>query len=98
MVTTPVDDSSRGMEISTPPRTPRLQLPCRSTLPRKENLNFTGRNDVLSAIYNVLRPDKPDGTSSTQSVFVLCGLGGVGKTQIAIRFAIEHMQSFEVVL
>jgi hypothetical protein len=76
----------------------QLQLPCRSVLPHKDNVNFVGRENVLSRIYNVLRPEKPSGTPDTQSVFVLSGLGGVGKTQIAIRFAVDHMLSFQVVL
>jgi len=57
-----------------------------------------GREDILSRIYSVLRPDKPHGTPITQSVFVLCGLGGMGKTQIAIRFAADYMHCFQVVL
>jgi KaiC/GvpD/RAD55 family RecA-like ATPase len=34
----------------------------------------------------------------SQKVFALCGLGGIGKTQIAIKFAKEHMDSYQVVL
>ncbi|KAK0611224.1 P-loop containing nucleoside triphosphate hydrolase protein [Immersiella caudata] len=91
--------SSSGLSTMLPYRRPRqLQLPCRSVLPHKNNVNFVGREDVLSQIYSALRPDKTDGPSNTQSVFVLCGLGGVGKTQIALRFAAEYMHCFQVVL
>lgn len=79
-------------------RTRQLRLPCRSILPHKENLNFVGRSDILLRIYRMLQPDKPGNKPNTQSVFALCGLGGVGKTQVAIRFAMEYMSSFQAVL
>ncbi|EAQ85334.1 hypothetical protein CHGG_09348 [Chaetomium globosum CBS 148.51] len=84
-------------ETLTTPQPRKLNLPCRSILPHKENLNFTGRSDILAQIYEVLRPDKPE-KSNSQAVFALCGLGGVGKTQVAIRFALEYMESFAAVL
>ncbi|KAK0730143.1 hypothetical protein B0H67DRAFT_560920 [Lasiosphaeris hirsuta] len=83
---------------STKPRTRQLRLPCQTILPHKENLNFTGRSDVLAHIYSVLKPDKPDGKPNAQAVFALCGLGGVGKTQVAIRFAKDYESSFQAVL
>jgi hypothetical protein len=97
-ITTPTSYGSNGLEMTTSPRARQIRLPCRRVLPHKENLNFMGRVDVLSHVYSVLRPDKPDGNSNAQSVFVLCGLGGVGKTQIEIRLAMDYMDSFQVVL
>ncbi|KAK4443298.1 protein SERAC1 [Podospora aff. communis PSN243] len=97
--TTPTSSTSSGLDRMLQAQTSRqLHLPYRSALPHKDNINFTGRQGVLSRMHDVLRPNKPQGTPSTQSVFVLCGLGGLGKTQIAVRFAMDHTKDFEVVL
>ena len=78
----------------------QLKLPCRSILPHKENLNFVGRSDILAHIYSVLRPDRlpPGSIPGSQAVFALCGLGGVGKTQVAIRFVMDYLSSYQAVL
>ncbi|KXX77252.1 Protein SERAC1 [Madurella mycetomatis] len=88
------DDLGHLTEIQTRP----LRLPCRSILPHKENLNFVGRSDIILRIHSILQPDNPGNKPNAQSVFALCGLGGVGKTQVAIRFAMEYMASFQAVL
>lgn len=97
---TPVS-SSLGGSPATPPSFPeferskesqtrRINIPYRGIFPHKENVSFTGRSDVLANIHDSLRPDRPPAKRNTQAVFALCGLGGVGKTQVAIRYAMDN--------
>lgn len=58
-----------------------------------------GRNDVLSLIENHLLPplatSPPEFTGLT--TFALCGLGGVGKTQVAIEFSLRNKNQFDAI-
>ncbi|KAH6658972.1 P-loop containing nucleoside triphosphate hydrolase protein [Truncatella angustata] len=85
-------------EFEIPRMNRQFNLPCQSITPHKENPNFIGRSDILDHIYSVLNPDKPGQKPTKQAVFALCGLGGVGKTQVAIRFAMDYISSFQAVL
>ena len=50
--------------------------------------NFVGRADVLEAMHRAHLTNRP--TNSNKSVIsVLYGLGGAGKTQTALKFALE---------
>jgi NB-ARC domain len=55
---------------------------------------FVGRNDELKQMKNILLSD-PD--SSDRKVLVLGGMGGIGKTHIAIRYAKQHHTSYSSV-
>lgn len=55
--------------------------------------NFAPRDEYMSALKTSLLPD----TSGGMKVFVLYGMGGIGKTQIAIQFAREHQHHFQSV-
>ena len=55
--------------------------------------NFVGRNDELSQIEKLLISN----SRSNRHVVVLQGLGGVGKTQLAIKFAREHQGAFHAI-
>jgi hypothetical protein len=58
------------------------------------NPQFVGRTEILELIHTHLDPDaKPGFTAS----FALHGLGGVGKTQIAIRYAYLHQKDFDII-
>jgi hypothetical protein len=48
--------------------------------------HFTPRNEYMTALEERLLP----GASPRRKVFVLYGLGGIGKTQLAIKFARDH--------
>ncbi len=57
------------------------------------NASFTGRNDVLEKLHDQL-------ASSSQAVVLplaLHGLGGVGKTQVALEYAHRYMADYDVV-
>ena len=63
-----------------------------SNLPPR-NLAFTGREHELAILARRLTPDPA--TSAVQPV-ALYGLGGVGKTQLALEFAYRHARDYDV--
>ncbi|KAF4237799.1 hypothetical protein CNMCM8980_002355 [Aspergillus fumigatiaffinis] len=56
--------------------------------------NFLGRQGELDRLWQYLQP----ASSQSQKVAVLHGLGGIGKTQLAIRFARDHKDDFTAIL
>ncbi|KAM3450001.1 hypothetical protein MY3296_006462 [Beauveria thailandica] len=65
-------------------------LPCFSKQVHKRKSDFFGRQDVLDLIDETLLPDQQEGIdagpSSVRS-FALCGMGGIGKTEMAVEYA-----------
>ncbi|PVH91622.1 hypothetical protein DM02DRAFT_677987 [Periconia macrospinosa] len=58
-------------------------------VPRRTNTLFTGRRDVLGRIKNAIQDDlQQDG------VFVITGLGGLGKSEICLKIANEMRSEF----
>lgn len=55
-----------------------------------ENLNFTGREALLIRLDIEIR-------SPTSRVIVLCGMGGIGKTQIAVQYVHTHYAEYSSV-
>jgi len=76
--------------VSTRPRFPGL-LPPIWNVPHY-NLNFTDRDQLLIALHQALTSGQP--AARTQA---LCGLGGVGKTQLAIKYAYLHATDYDLV-
>ncbi|KAH7304982.1 P-loop containing nucleoside triphosphate hydrolase protein [Stachybotrys elegans] len=64
-------------------------------LPLLQNAKFTGRDDVLSRIQAFLHPKLP--SKSTQSV-ALFGMGGVGKTQVALQYAYQYADTYDIII
>ena len=64
------------------------QLPC-ILLPFPRNKSFFGRTEVLAKMQQCLALS--DNTPSIRSV-ALWGTGGIGKTQIALEFAVQQVQ------
>ena len=50
--------------------------------------NFVGREDVLKAMYQTHLTERSK-NSKKSAITVLSGLGGAGKTQTALKFALE---------
>ncbi|WP_240507290.1 AfsR/SARP family transcriptional regulator [Streptomyces kanamyceticus] len=76
--------AARTRAPTTPTVVPR-QLPAQ---PR----GFTGRNEQLALLSEVLgSPDEPGGTAV---VCAIGGIGGIGKTWLALRWAHEHHNAF----
>ncbi|KAJ5151485.1 uncharacterized protein N7482_010737 [Penicillium canariense] len=55
--------------------------------------NFLGRQDELDQLWQYLKPN----SSQARKVAILHGLGGIGKTQLAIRFARDRKFDFTAI-
>ena len=55
---------------------------------------FIGRDTELEQMENILLPDS---NSSTRKVLILGGMGGIGKTQLAVIYAKRHSSSYSSV-
>lgn len=60
---------------------------------------FCGSEDIPKHLATELLPPKNTVTASSTDLkqFALCGLGGIGKTEIAREFARRHKDSFDAV-
>src|SRR5271170_312525 len=61
-------------------------------VPYEHNLNFSGREDILVRIRNFFRDQQPRQHCHR---FALHGLGGVGKTQIALQYAYKYREEYQ---
>ena len=76
--------------INKQPRFPG-SLPSIWKVPNR-NLNFTGREASLSSLHDYLKENRY--SVVTQAI---SGLGGIGKTQIAIEYAYRFVKDYEIV-
>ena len=65
------------------------------SLPYRRNPSFTPREGILETIHETLVLNAPSGLTSS---FVIYGLGGVGKTQVAMEYCYEHRKEFDLIL
>lgn len=72
---------------TTHPRYPGMR-PLVWSVPHRRNPNFAGRQETISAIERAL---------TTGAMVALTGLGGVGKTQLAVEYAYRHAGEYDVV-
>ena len=61
-------------------------------IPHNLSAIFTGRGDTIQKIHEGFFPFDSGNRSSNQKRFVLCGLGGSGKTQTCIKFAQDYRE------
>ncbi|KAG8629024.1 hypothetical protein KVT40_002889 [Elsinoe batatas] len=77
---------------------PEPKLPCRMSPPDMADHFFKGRTDILAAIDEALLPSRlARSTRAGTRCFALCGMGGMGKTQIAGRYAKTRKKKFDAV-
>ncbi|KAL4921410.1 hypothetical protein BDW62DRAFT_174633 [Aspergillus aurantiobrunneus] len=84
LLSTPVAISDQGLEFHVPSDL--------SAIPTVKD--FIGREDELENLWHYLRPT----TENSRKVTVLHGLGGMGKTHLAIQFAQLHKNDFTDIL
>ena len=83
---------------SEPRKKPRL--PCIMLDSCDSNRTFLGQQDILSLISQALLPARKKMISSESDglrQFALCGLGGLGKTEIALEFAMQHRGDYDAI-
>lgn len=67
------------------------------------NPSFFGRKDVLLRLDRMLLPDAATsavekcGSSPGPKIFAICGIGGVGNTQLAVEFAFHRMDCYDAI-
>jgi tetratricopeptide (TPR) repeat protein len=93
--------SSSSIPLLQPPVTPSEHpqgsalLPAIWNVPYTRNPFFTGRDELLSLIHTQFQTNQIAALSQPQAIN---GLGGIGKTQLAIEYAYRYRQEYEAVL
>lgn len=67
-------------------------------LPRLRNLDFCGRTTELDALHGFLLSDSKDSGPSRVTSCAITGMGGVGKSDIALEFCFKHLGDYNAVL
>ncbi len=74
---------------------PRAALPRIWNIPYPRNSFFIGRDEILTRLHTQLQAGQATALSQPQAII---GLGGIGKTQIAVEYAYRFHQDYQVVL
>jgi tetratricopeptide (TPR) repeat protein len=74
--------------------TPHTSFPRIWNIPYPRNPMFTGREEILTHLIDALKASQTAALSQAQAI---SGLGGIGKTQIAIEYAYRHHQDYQAV-
>jgi hypothetical protein len=77
-------------QVPSPPEVKRVWM-----VPYSRNPFFTGRDEVLDDLHQRFKQGQAQAVSQPQA---MSGLGGIGKTQIAVEYAYRHRQEYQQVL
>ncbi len=80
---------SPGSELQIPQQAPSLW-----TVPFPRNPFFTGRQELLTSIHDQLHQTPAVAVTQAQAI---CGLGGIGKTQVALEYAYRYRQEYQAI-
>ncbi len=72
-----------------------VDLPAIWNVPYRRNKFFTGREDVFTLLHHSLQADNAAALTQPQGI---SGLGGIGKTQIALEYAYRYHADYQGVL
>ncbi len=90
------DAATRQQAGPTRPRGPRLHPAVWGQVPPR-NVNFVGRDSLLEQLGERLRSESTTTVLPETSPHALQGMGGVGKTQLALEYAWRHRSDYELV-
>ncbi|HEU5382889.1 MAG TPA: tetratricopeptide repeat protein, partial [Ktedonobacteraceae bacterium] len=76
--------------------TPAMALPKIWQIPYQRNPVFTGRDDLLHTLTDLLQTGQSAVLSQPQTQ-AISGLGGIGKTQLAVEYAYRTSQKYQAV-
>lgn len=74
---------------------PRAALPAIWNVPYSRNSLFLGREEIFSRLRTQLQSGQTTALSQPQAI---SGLGGIGKTQIAVEYAYRYYRDYQAVL
>lgn len=89
--TAPGFPGARPRTITEKPRFPGA-LPSIWNVPHRRNPNFSGREALLKSLRDALHSGQ-----TAALMQAIAGLGGVGKTQLAIEYLYRHVTDYEIV-
>ncbi|KAL9607393.1 MAG: hypothetical protein Q9167_007695, partial [Letrouitia subvulpina] len=84
--------------FTVPKRTP--ELPCYMHKGHTRNPKFFGRMDELTTLAEALLPSGPTPAEYAEAVlkaYCICGLGGIGKTEIAVEFMLANETKYDAI-
>jgi hypothetical protein len=61
-------------------------------IPRQINPHFTGRTQILQTLREKLCAEGDGTHEKIQKRFVICGMGGSGKSEVCLKFAYENRE------
>ena len=62
-------------------------------IPYRRNLFFTGREDLLTRLHDYFTSEQ----TTRPLIQALCGLGGIGKTQLATEYVYRYRQEYQTI-
>ena len=83
------DKTEQGIRVSDPTSTVKI-----SNILHPHNPNFTGRVDLLDRLSEALASGVRAAFTQTSAI---TGLGGIGKTQLALEYSYRHADDYKVV-